>query len=743
LIFNSEFAITNTEEATLKSLIMTIKTNAYQRWLGNILLLLLCIFITITITYIYLSNEHTFYYWDYANYSKLTSAKAIDFQESPIKALYKVWESTGRDYSDIPTLLLVPFILTFGDSRLVFILSMALVYVLPYALTIGAIAAKLVSYYPRTVYWFTVLLTLFTPMVWAPTLRGYPDVGSALLIALAILVYLQDLQLKQWWQVVLSGFFISVAILFRRHFVYDGIAFFASVTLQTLILYAANVRQNSCVALRNLLKTSVRLGLMVGTSLITLVVLGLPFIKMVLSTNFSLLYASYEVSITEGIRYYGYSYGWLAWILAGLGFVAGIRTRVLVHPVAIFIVLFSSILLLQWLMSVKVLGVHYTLHFTLLVVLGLIAFCWTAWITINKRTRILVVSASIIYFILNAFIGLASVEAINNTQISKLFSANYPPLNRSDYDEIIRLVNYLSSVASAKEPIYVAASSIFLNQSILSEADLILNQPQHKLNILPSPDIDSRDYYPLEQLLQAQYLVVATPFQHHLRPEEQKVVKVVVDAFNNNWKIAQDFIRLPVQFSLANNAVVKVYKRLQKTSLETTLYTLKQMHNYIGLRPGQQSDWLKISEEPNTFIWFTKHRNNTYDIQINPNSGYKPSTTSFLHLNRLPKDRIGIAGQIKYQSDKSTEILMKQRATDNKCYKMPNLSLYFDTVNAQGELVGNMRFQPHSSHTSNFAEKIQAKGADYLLFKVNLSDDVKDPVNLCSLSITSLDIFAK
>jgi hypothetical protein len=728
---------------------MIIKNSIYQKLLINILLLLLCILLILTTTYIYLSNEQTFYYWDYANYSSLTSAKAIDFQESPIKAFFRVWKSTGRNYSDIPTLLLVPFILTFGDSRLVFILSMTLVYLLPYALTVGAIAAKLIPYYPRIVYWSSVLLTLLTPMIWAPTLRGYPDVGSALLIALAILVYLQDLQLKKWWQIVLGGFFISVAMLFRRHFVYDGIAFFISLVLQTLLLYGVNVRQHAHVALDDLLKTSVRIGLMVGTSLITLVLLGLPFLKTVLSTNFSLLYTSYEVPISEGIRFYGYSYGWLAWILAGLGFVAGIRTRILVNPVAIFIFMFSSVSLLQWLIRVKQLGVHYTLHFSLFILLGLIAFCWTVWITLNKRTRILIVSASVIYIILNAFIGLTSLDLINNTQISKLFSMSYPPLKRSDYNEVTRLVKYLSSVASQKEPIYVAASSKLLNDSILSKADWTLNQGKHRLNVLDTPEIDSRDVYPLENLLQAQYVIVVSPFQYHLkRPGEQKLVKVVVDIFNNNWKFSDDFIRLPVQFFLDNNAVVNVYKRINSTSLATTLQTLQYMQDYISRRPGRQSDWLKISEDSEKSISFIKNTNNSYQIEINRNLSSNSGSISFLYLKRLSKDKIEITGEVEHQDVKPTGILqqlksLKQTTISKGCQKISDASLYFNSVNTQGKLIANMKLIPESSNTHNFAETIQAKGANYLVFQINFSDSSKELVNWCSLSISNLNIFTK
>lgn len=709
-----------------------------QRLLINGGLFVLLVLVVITITYIYVSSEHTFYWWDYTAYQYLTIKKAIDFRESPIKALYAAWKSTAADYSDIPTLLLVPFILTFGDSRLVYILSIALVYLLPFALVLGAIAAKLIPTYPRAVFWSTALLTLLTPVVWAPTLRGYVDAGAALLIALAILVYLQDLQLKHRWQIALIGFFMGAAILFRRHYIYDGIAFFGAIALQTLMTYSTQMRQHSPEAWRNLFKSSVRIGWTVAVSLITLALLGLYFISRVVTTNFSQLYTSFEVPLGESLWYYGTSYGWIACMVAGLGFAAGIRTRVLTRPIATFIVLFGSFSLMQWVLKVKQLAVHYNLHFTPLVVLGLVAFGWTAWLTLRRRTRTLVLSASGIYLIFNAVIGLASVDVLNNTplrptrfgitqapdivgtKLSEIFSANYPPLKRADYDEVARLVSYLRSVSSDKEPIYTAAASGLLNYSLLANADLTLHHKNdEKLEILAVPDIDTRDIYPLEGLLKAQYVVVATPLQYNVRPEEQEVVKVVVDAFNQNWEIAQDFTRLPVQFALAKGTVVNVYKRSRSTSLETAVRTLGAMHSYLGARPGGQLNWISLSEVPGYEIYRRPVRN---IYVLRKASKHEARATSFLYIATLP-EQVRITGKLTY--------------TDNSC---TGTSLRLDTINEQGKVIDSTKLVHYYTDPPNFTLPLQTQNAAYLLFNISVAYDKNDATNHCSVRIEPLSV---
>jgi hypothetical protein len=50
---------------------------------------------------------------------------------------------------------LIPFILVFGSSRLIYELALALAYLLPFALVMGAIATQLIRAHSRPVFWAT------------------------------------------------------------------------------------------------------------------------------------------------------------------------------------------------------------------------------------------------------------------------------------------------------------------------------------------------------------------------------------------------------------------------------------------------------------------------------------------------------------------------------------------------------------------------------------------------------------
>jgi hypothetical protein len=185
-----------------------------------------------------------------------------------------------------------------------------------------------------------------------------------------------------------------------------------------------------------------------------------------------------------------------------------------------------------------------------------------------------------------------------------------------------------------------------MNDEIMHYAEVSLYGESTSLKILYSPQIDSRDFFPLKPLLQADYVVVTTPFQYHLSQDEQKVVKVVFDVFAQQWKISKDFKKLPEEFHLYDGAVLSVYKRQAPTSLATTLLTFDQMRKYIGRLPGGQSDWLLLTSPTEA--------SPTYDI-----NGQKHSVTmsndssllSFLYAGADPAQYL-IAGKVEFLGEK-------------------------------------------------------------------------------------------
>ncbi|MEG4083959.1 hypothetical protein QUA34_10085 [Microcoleus sp. POL10_C6] len=702
--------------------------------------LFLLVLVTVAVTSIYVSSEHTFYWWDYAGYNTATVNTANLFRDSPDKAWRGVIESLSKEKNLLISLPLVPFILLFGESRLSYILSISLIYVLPFRLLLGAISAKLIPVYPRRVFWSTVLLSLLIPMSWIPTLRGYLDTGGCVFVALAIWVYLQDVKLKSWWKIPLIGFLLAAAILLRRHFAYSAIAFLGAATLQAFIEFIVLIYRKKTAlsspkdkdaaapfAYRCLFESGVKLGLIAVTSLSILMLVAGDFTRSALTVDYRNLYVAWSLPVSDILTRYADFYGLGTWLLVLIGFSAGILTRMLV-PAAIFVSLFGVLSLIEWLLVLRYGYLHYTIHITPIALLGLSTFFWTTWLTLKGKIRYFMLGAAGLYLVVNAAVGLIPLKI----DLPRLFVGNFPPLVRSDYDEVVKLVEFLRKLAPNEEPIYIAGASNSFNANILRQANRKLNPPEGwwKLNTIGRPQIDSRDTYPLPELLQSQYAVVAVPFQQVLptdeqvlRSHEQDVVKVVYDAFTQNWEIARDFQLLPEQFKLENGVTVSVYRRVRPTDTATAVRTLEAMQRQIVERPGTQLDWISLHQSIYTSANYSisQESDNLYNIVTHPIKNSKKLDTSFLYLGSI-SDKVKVTGKLNLPN--------------KQC---PGLVLRLTLWDKQGKLIDSAEMAYSSKSAIGLNLLVEGKNPIYLLLEV-LSSSKQDLSNQCQLEINNLAV---
>ncbi len=414
------------------------------------------------------------------------------------------------------------------------------------------------------------------------------------------------------------------------------------------------------------------------------------------------MYSSYELSYKLILNYYSANYGWIVLTLATLGYILGWMKGLLSRPVVLFLLLFGGISIIQWTFAVSQLGVHYTLHFTFPVVLGFVAFLVLV-LSITKGVWRLSILAGVMAFVVaNLVISLAPVRI--NSKLAPWVAYRYPPLYRSDYNKIVELVGFLRAADLDGTPIYVVDSSFRMNFDLLVKAEQAL-YPDQKFNVFVTPQIDSRDYYPLEQLLKAGTVIVSTPVQYHLSdPSGQKVVAVVHQAFKDNWKIAQDFTHLPEQFSLVDHVNLDIYRRTRPTSLETAVETFAAMRDFIGLRPLGQPDWIILSplisnpiSENEDNIWLT-------NLDLN-----QPGFESGYRL--LFADPAPASGKLKG----TWEYL------ENPC---PGSTLGIKILDATGQTVLNKEIGISSTEKQiPFELEFQAQGENYLVFSISSSPD--------------------
>lgn len=728
-----------------------------QKVLVNAGFLAMLTLIIVIVTTLYITSEHNFHWWIDWYYPALELSNTL--KESPPEAIALLVKSLGQERNRLYTLPIIPFFWAFGNSHLVYELGLALIYLLPLPLVMGAIAAQIIQTGQPWVFWSTAFITLLIPVTWVPTFMGIPDTGGAVFLGLATLVYLQDVRLKQWRRVPAIGVLIGLAILLRRPFIYGGFALLAAIGIQGFIFLAVEVRKRPVIAGRSLLMVGVRLVLMAATTLATLLIIAPGFTYGALTINYRTLYTSWSLPFSDSFGLYGAYYGWGTWLIVAIGLTAAILTRGVVISAITFTAISGVISLIIWTIVLRYGNVFYSLQTTPFVIIGIIAFFWITWIRQTGKVRQVMLGLAGGYLALNFIIGLTPVGKIS-TAFQPFFALSTPPLVRTDYAEVLKLVDYLRKIAPKEEPIFVVGyQRLQLDSSLVKVAELLkYGRERRILNVLQVPKVNSRDDYPIQPLLQAQYVVVPSHLPNYpgvpvtapvvgewLPNREHAVVRVVFDAFEQNWKIAQDFKQELTQFNLEGDTVVRIYKRTRPTSLATAVRTLEAIQQQVGVRPGTQLDWISLSSLWNNSS-VAQNTDNTHQMivyagdaevkkalnmalpkapwdKLQDSSNYAPSLNkSFLYLGSLPE---------------KAEITGTVMSLDKPCF---SVSLGVAMLNKEGQIIssiGNQDFSPASS----FRMTISGKNAAYLLLNVRSLDE-NNLVNACALEMNSLAVSA-
>jgi hypothetical protein len=344
---------------------------------------------------------------------------------------------------------------------------------------------------------------------------------------------------------------------------------------------------------------------------------------------------------------------------------------------------------------------HYTLHFTPTIVVGLTALLWTVAPRIGPVPRLLYIAVVLLYLVSNIAVGLGRTTVANGP----LPVTAWGPLRRGDYGEMERLVSYLRTIAPQREPIVVAAASLVINSELLRLAEHRLHGVQgSRLNVLPNPDVDSRDFYPLENLIQAKYVLVVEPFQYHMSPEEQGVIKVMHDLFVGEHEFAKDFVALEPRFALEDGATLRIYERDGPTSLQVALRTLDLLREYVPDLPGEQGEWSAVQIGPDS-VYTPQHASSGSGGRFSTGlragrEGHATAPVTLAYLPPLP-DQAEARGRVSIDGE-----------------RCGNWRLTWLAADASGRTIELAELDAHPGGPAPFQVPIVLNGAEYLLLSV-------------------------
>lgn len=752
-------------------------TNVLRKNISNLWIGILLASATVLITLTYTNLEHNFHWW--IDWYNRTLEVATAWENSPPAAWQIIKDSLAGDRNQLYTIPLVPFLLIFGKSRLAYQTGLALVYLFPFSLVMGYLVAQIVPRQKRRFLGMAALITLLTPVTWMATFLGIPDTGGAVFIGLATLLYFQEIdrsislnflessidnssdksfrlslsnyqqiffkylpKLLGYWRIPMIGVSIAAAVMLRRHFAYGGVALLGAIGLQQIIDVALVSRKSWQRGLRDLISKGFQLYTIILTCLFTLENTAPVFTNQALATNYNNLYSSWSLPILTITRHYGELIGIVPWLLVIVGFISIYGNSYLNHQQRkkINIVIFSGVISLGiWLIKLRYGNIFYLLHIIPFVVIGLTLLLANIEYQLDQKWRGVLVKIILVFLAANLVMGFTDSRQIKQPWRSGL-ALGVPPIVRDDYDEIVRLIGYLRSIATKQEPIYVVGyQRLHLSPSLINSGEKFLyGREQQILNILSIPQADSQDYYPLEQLIQAEYIVMPSNLGEYLGdfanfpangewlpPTEYDVVKIAFYIFVQNWLITQDFKELPPKFLLQGDTNVKIYQRVRPTSLKNIIKTLAAMQAEIPELPGSQLSWISISDwlYSTTLIADSK---TSYTIAAFPTNTAKSWTRSFLYLSP-PKAAIKITGNVNFY------------------YPFcQNVTFRFRLFNQQGELLGATDSQEFTKATnwqfSLFRDLADSQEEAYLILETLPRYKDKQLVNSCGFWLNNVKV---
>ncbi len=616
----------------------------------------------------YLSQERTFYSWDNAFYADQTLASADAFRHSLHGGARFIRASLTQEYLLLYTIPLVPCIWLLGASRAAYIIAVYAVYFTPFLLLASELARRMFPEEEVKAARLAAVFTVATPASWVMILRGYPDIGGAALVAAALLLYERSDIARRWQPLLAAGLLAGSAALLRRGYVYSVIALYAAFAVDLAIhALAEREQEGTSGVLRRLLRVFV-----MGLSTCALVYLVAPvFIRNALNSSYRQYFVGWQQPASITLLTMLDTLGALVVLFALSGFVLLRRVTLQGRHAARVLLLATAAWIVVWAFHAHQPAYHYPQILPLAAVLGLTSL----WLGVNRiqsrRVALSVKSVITIVVLMNLLatvpitpLGMELAEAIPHYVIS----APIPPLVNPAYDEIVRLVAYLRSQAQPHDHVLIAGSSRNLNYDVLQAAERTTYGGNPILQVDTAPPMDALGVLPTPNLLRAAYVVLARPIQYQTSPDREKVVTVLVTAFDEHWPVAGDFELLPGRFTLGQPGTeIRVYKRVRPPSDTVMADTAKRVLDFMAGRTTPPQELLTAD------VWFAKSSpypvevianvNGTYDIIAHPaRVSEQPPTV----LAMAPKavDRLRISAGVEFLDARCYGVAIQLTAAD-------------------------------------------------------------------------------
>lgn len=501
----------------------------------------------------YVSAEQYVYYWDYTLYWKKFGLLAEILAIDPARAMLYVASSIRyEDYTVLPLLPLAPFALIFGAGRLSYVSAIANVSVVPAAALMALVANRALPGWSWPRFFTCMAIVLCFHSLWVPALRGFPDALGVVIGCGVLLWYFakapEDQSLLRLAEL---GLVLCLIVLTRRWYSFWVAAFFPAA----LLAYLLGTPWNE-VGWKAVWRRGGALALLGLACIFFLVLLSAPLLARAAFSDYSTAFAAYRAEVAGA----GPSGQVLSQFGIGLSAVSAFGLAWLVRrprsrELGILILAQATLSLALFMRVQELMGVQ---HFYLLVPavgIGLASAVCAAWEIRAHTWRWVATLGIAVVVILSSATVLAPSPGPSSVLLPQV---RHAPLVRPDVPEIDRLLDVLADLNP--QSVYVAASSEILNWDTLQT-----RCTERRLPLCPhlamTADIDTRDGFP-QAFLGADTVVLATPTQYHVRPQDQQVVGLIARDIREHRGMGSSFEAHPGEFALWRGVRVTVFRRV-------------------------------------------------------------------------------------------------------------------------------------------------------------------------------------
>lgn len=494
--------------------------------------------LSLILAILYVAMSKTVYFWDNSTYWDIGRTLA----EKPLNFTFfkEIYNSIGTsDYNYFVAVSVALWMKIFGITRISYICAIVIFYLIPSEIVIYFMGKK-ISKAPR----FAFVITLLSiPALWYITCIGFIDVAGVFLGLLCYYLYMTDtLNNKPYIKSIAIGVLLVMMMITRRYFAFFAVSFLTVMAIDT-ILIKHNIKQLATVILT------------VG---LVLLVLFYPFFKNILLKDYGTLYSSYKYSIWTDLklitRYFGTVFIVVIFALTIRG---SIKRRELNPIFAILQILVCGAMF----MSTQTHGQqHLFLYIPALTVLVMYAVNYT-----DKKGILVLMCAVALINTLSPFSGRVQPQNIQEIKSVALFPTySVKPQKRDDINILLGIKTTLDKKIPEGKKCGVLASSFTINSSILTNVVPSLNMREDRTDsyIVGLPEVDSRDWWRLNEIYECDYILAAIPAQTHLAPNEQTIITEAVKSFTEGTDIAQSYSQLRDFKVKINDIEIRLYKRI-------------------------------------------------------------------------------------------------------------------------------------------------------------------------------------